>query len=113
MCRPKGRLYGKPIFRTQHYVHEKTYCYGKMTGRRRKFKLLKLLMEPYAILVTRYVVRSDGIQPAANRAARMAPEAQKSMHLQRLEDSNVRRLWRLINTFGNVRQGALEKKDVK
>ena len=43
----------------------------------------------------------------------MAPEDQKSMHLQRLEDSTLRRLWRLINAFGKVRQGALEKKDVK
>ena len=67
----------------------------------------------YAILATRCVVRSDGIQLAANRAALMAPEDQKSMHLQRLEDSSVRRLCRLINAFGKVRQGALEKKDVK
>ena len=67
----------------------------------------------YAILATQCVVRSDGIQSAANLAALMAPEDQKSMHLQRLEDSNVRRLWRLINALGKVRQGALEKKDVK
>ena len=43
----------------------------------------------------------------------MAPEDQKSMHLQRLEDSNVHRRWRLINALGKVRQGVLEKKDVK
>ena len=35
------------------------------------------------------------------------------MHLQRLEDSNVHRRWRLINALGKVRQGVLEKKDVK
>ena len=39
----------------------------------------------------------------------MAPEDQKSMHLQRLEDSNGADL-RLINALGKVRQGALEKK---
>ena len=67
----------------------------------------------YAILATRCVVRSDAIQSAANRAALMAPEDPKSMYLQRLEDSNLHRLWRLINALGKVRQGALEKKDVK
>ena len=65
----------------------------------------------YAILATRCVVRSDGIQSAANRAALMAPEDPKSLHLERLENSNVRRLWRLINALGKVRQGGLEKKN--
>jgi hypothetical protein len=64
----------------------------------------------YAILATRCVVQSDGIPSATNLAALMAPEDQKSMHLQRLEDSNVRRLWRLINAFGKARQGALGEK---
>ena len=67
----------------------------------------------YAIFATQLVVQSDGIQSAANLAALMAPEDHKSMHIQRLEDSNVRRLWRLINALGKVRQGVLEKKDVK
>ena len=74
-------------------------------------KQLLALKEPYAILATQCVVRSDGIQSAANRAGLMAPENQKAMHLQGLEDSNVRRLWRLINAFGKVRQGAFEKKN--
>ena len=74
-------------------------------------KQLLARKEPYAILATQCVVRSDGIRTAANLAALMAPEDQKSMHLQRLEDSNLRRLWRLINAFGKVRQGALEKKN--
>ncbi len=64
----------------------------------------------YAIFATQLVVQSDGIQSAANRAALMAPEDQKSMHLQRLEDYNGHRL---VNAFGKVRTGALEKKDVK
>jgi hypothetical protein len=66
-----------------------------------------------AIPATQCVVQSDGIQSAANLAALMAPEDQKSMHLQRLEDSNVRRLWCLIGALGKVRQGARENKDVK
>ncbi len=65
---------------------------------------------PDAILATPFVVWSDGIQPAANRAALMARKDSKSMHLQGLEDVNVRPLWRLTTALGRVRQGALEKK---
>ncbi len=32
------------------------------------------------------------------------------MYLERLEHSNVRPLWRVINALGKVQQGALEKK---
>jgi hypothetical protein len=66
-----------------------------------------------AILATQCVVRSDGIQSEVNLAALMAPEDPKSLHLQRLEDANLHRLWRLINVLGKVRQGPLEKKNVK
>ena len=68
-------------------------------------------MEPYAILATPCVVWSDGIQSAANRAALMAREDQKSMHLNTLEDFKVRRMWRLINALGRVRQGVVEQFD--
>ena len=68
-------------------------------------------MKRYAILAMQFVVQSDGIRSAANLGVLMAPEDQKSMYLQRLEDSNGQ--WRLINALGKVRQGALEKKDVK
>ena len=90
----------------------KTYREGKAADLQRQVRATSL-MEPYGILATPCVVRSDGIQSAANRAALMAREDQKSMHLQRLEDSNVHRLLRLNNAFGKVRLGALEKKDVK
>ena len=83
----------------------------RKAARRKARKQLQTLQEPYAILATQCVVRSDGIQSAANRAALMAPEDPKSMHLQRLEDANLHRLWRLINALGKVRQGALEKKN--
>ena len=43
----------------------------------------------------------------------MAPDDHKPMHLQRLQHSNFRRLWRAITALGKVRQGAFEKKDVK
>ncbi|MGO8817523.1 MAG: hypothetical protein ACLQVG_22995 [Terriglobia bacterium] len=63
--------------------------------------------ERLEILATRCVVQSDGIQPAANLAARMAPEDHKSLHLNRLDDNDVHRL---INALGKATQGALEKK---
>ncbi len=55
---------------------------GKGRGRTRQVRTASL-MEPYAILAMQFVVRSDGIQSTANLAALMAPEDQKSMHLQR------------------------------
>jgi hypothetical protein len=85
----------------------------RKAARREARKQLLLLREPYAILAFQCACRSERVQSAENLAALMAPEDQKSVHLQRLEDSNLRRLWRLINAFGKVRQGVLEKKDVK
>ena len=85
----------------------------RKAARRQARKQLAALQEPYAILATQCMIRSERVQGAVNLAALMAPEDQKSMYLQRLEDSSFRRLWRLINALGKVRQGALEKKDVK
>jgi hypothetical protein len=55
----------------------------------------------------------DRVQSSENLAARMAPEDRQSAHLQRLEDSCLRRMWRLINAFGKVRQGELQKRMLK
>jgi hypothetical protein len=85
----------------------------RKAARQEARRQLDWLREPYAILASQCVGRSERVQSAANLAALMAPEDQKSVHLQRLEDANLRRLWRLINALGKVRQGALEKKDVK
>ena len=85
----------------------------RRAARRKARKQLAALQEPYAILATQCMIRSERVQSAVNLAALTAPEDQKSMYLQRLEDSHFRRLWRLIVALGKVRQGALEKKDVK
>ncbi len=50
------------------------------------------------------------VRCAENLAALMAPEDRQSVHLQSLEDSCLRGMWRLINAFGEVRQGILQKK---
>ena len=53
-----------------------------------------------------------GEEPSQNLAALMAPQDHQSAHLQSLEDSCLRRMWRLINAFGKVRQGILENKKI-
>jgi hypothetical protein len=46
-----------------------------------------------------------------NMAALIAPEDnQRAAHLQRLEDSCLSRMWRLINTFGKVQEGILQRR---
>jgi hypothetical protein len=43
----------------------------------------------------------------------MAPNDENAMVMQRMEDSSLRQLWRLINVLFKVRNGALTHKDVK
>jgi len=53
------------------------------------------------------------VRSAENLAALMAPEAdQQSAHLQSLGDSSLRRMWRLINAFGKIREGILQNKKI-
>jgi len=46
-------------------------------------------------------------------AARMAPNDENALLMQRMEDSSLRQLWRLTNTLVKVRNGALTQRDVK
>jgi hypothetical protein len=64
----------------------------------------------YAILATQCLIRSERVQSEVNLAELMAPEDQKFMHLQRLENSNMRRLWRLIIAFGEGPAGGTGEK---
>jgi len=68
------------------------------------------LMEPYASLAWKCSRQSEHARSSVNLAALMAPEDRTSAHLQRLEDSYLRRMWRLANTLAKVRQGILQKK---
>ncbi len=83
----------------------------RRAARRKARKQLAALQEPYAIIATQCMIRLERVQSAVNLAALMAPEDPKSVHLQRLEDASLHRLWRLINALGKVRQGALERKN--
>jgi hypothetical protein len=68
-------------------------------------------MEAYEHLAWRFSRQSEKVQSPENLAALMAPQDQTSVHLQRMEDFSLRRLWRLINAFEKVRQGGLLKKE--
>ena len=51
------------------------------------------------------------VQSAENQAALMAPHGQVAMYLQRIDDSNVRRLCELTKTLAKVREGALTRRN--
>jgi len=63
-------------------------------------------------LAFQYGNKSERVRSPENLAALMAPRDHQSAHLQALEDSCLRRMWRLINAFGKVRQGILENKKI-
>jgi hypothetical protein len=85
----------------------------RKAARREARKELARLSEPYETAAWQYGRKCERVRSMENLAALMAPEDKHSAHLQRLEDSYLRRMWRLINAFGKVRQGVLQKKDVK
>ncbi|MDR3676029.1 MAG: hypothetical protein P4N24_11115 [Acidobacteriota bacterium] len=85
----------------------------RKAARREARKQLTPLMEPYASAAWQYGRKCEKVRSTENLAALMAPNDHHSVHLQRLEDSSLRRMWRLINAFGKVRQGILQKKMLK
>jgi predicted HAD superfamily Cof-like phosphohydrolase len=85
----------------------------RKAARREARKQLERLKDPLMTLGFQYGSRCERVRSPENLAALMAPQDHQSAHLQRMEDSYLRRMWRLINAFGKVRQGALQKKDVK
>jgi len=74
---------------------------------------LVALMDPYENLAWQYSRRYEKVKSPENLAAMMATDDPRGALLQKIEDSHLRRLWRLTNTFAKVRQGVLHKKDVK
>ena len=47
------------------------------------------------------------MQSPENLAAHIAPQDNKSLLMQRMEDSSLRQLWRLTNILLKLRKGAL------
>ena len=54
----------------------------------------------------------DLVQSPENVAVLMAPKDQSALLMQRMEDSNLRQLWRLTNILLKVRRGGLDLNDV-
>jgi len=75
--------------------------------------LLGPLMEGLGTMAWQSARQSERVRSSENLAALMAPRDPSSVLLQRMEDSALRQLWRLTNTFAKIRQGALREKDVK
>jgi len=65
------------------------------------------LMDVYEGLAWQYSRKAEKVRSAENLAALMAPQDERSMHLQRMEDLYLRRLWRLLNAFEKLRQRGL------
>jgi hypothetical protein len=55
----------------------------------------------------------EKVHSPENLAALMAPQDEKSLLNQKMEDSNLRQLWRLTNVLFKVRAGALTHKETK
>jgi hypothetical protein len=72
------------------------------------------LMEAHQSAAWRLTRQANSVHSPENLAGMMAPEEpRQSLFLQRMEDSNLRRLWRLTNMLMRVRQGELTRRDVK
>src|ERR1035441_2751676 len=70
-------------------------------------------MDGYESLAWRFTRQFERVGSPENLAALMAPARSNDLLLQRMEDSHLRRLWRLTNTLMKLRQGGLTPKDVK
>jgi hypothetical protein len=74
---------------------------------------LKELQERYRRVCVKFAEQLDEMQSPENLAALVAPQDGKSLLMQRMEDSSLRQLWRLMNMLFRVRNGGLTLRDVK
>jgi hypothetical protein len=87
---------------------------GERKAARRKARTqLNEMMESYRRACVQLSEQVENMQSPENLAALMAPQDDKSLFMQRMEDSSLRQLWRLTNVLFKVRNGALTHKDVK
>ena len=71
------------------------------------------LEERYRGICVKLAEQLNEMQSPEGLAALTAPQDEKSLLMQRLEDSSLRQLWRLTNMLFRVRNGALTPRDVK
>ena len=70
-------------------------------------------MESYRRACVQLAEQVEYMQSPENLAALMAPQDEKALLMQRMEDSSLRQLWRLTNVLFRVRNGVLTPRDVK
>ncbi len=76
-------------------------------ARQKLYTALNETMFSYRRALDSIMEESDKVRSPENIAALMAPRDEKSLLMQRMEDSNLRQLWRLTNMLAKVRNGAL------
>jgi hypothetical protein len=69
--------------------------------------------ERYRGICVKFAEQLDELQSPEDLAALTAPQDEKSLLMQRLEDSSLSQLWRLTNMLFKVGSGALTPRDVK
>jgi hypothetical protein len=85
----------------------------RKAARRQARAKVQLLMDRYQRSCIAMQERLEELQSPENLAALMAPKDESSLLMQRMEDSNLRRLWRLTNILFRVRNWELTRRDVK
>jgi len=69
--------------------------------------VLNATMYPYLGALDSIMEKSEEARSPENIAALMAPRDESSLLMQRMEDSNLRQLWRLTDILVKVRNGEL------
>ena len=85
----------------------------RKAARRKARAQLREMEERYRRVCVKFAEQLDEMQSPENLAALTAPQDEKSLLMQRMEDSSLRQLWRLTNMLFKVRNGALTLRDVK
>ncbi len=84
---------------------------GRAAIMRKARRLLRAMMGPFETLAWQHAHRVERLESPEGLAAMMTFDRDpKSEQLNRMEDSLLRRLWRLINALEKVRAGALKKR---
>jgi len=84
----------------------------KEAAREKLDAVLDPLSMHYCQAHDRGLEKLDVIESPENIAALMAPKDQNALLMQRMEDSNLRQLWRLTNILLKVRKGGLDLNDL-
>ena len=85
----------------------------RKAARRKVRRRLAELQEEYRKVCVKLSEQLAEMQSPESLAAHIAPRDERSLLLQRMEDSSLRQLWRLTNMLFRVRNAAQTRRDVK